>query len=297
MAVRTPTSSSKRKRKANTWKDIDQSVKPKAMSSASERRVWLGRAKVFGGVLLVGIVLAAALHVAPKLEGGSDVIAKAGESMPVATVDIQTDGSLDREYLLRMLDLPRDANLLSVDLEVLKQRLESIGQIAHAVVTRRFPDTLEVTVAERTPIMRMLVQRPNGETLNLFVDTEGVVFEADRLDPSISRRLPFLYGVDLSKREEGFSDVDNIGPLADLLSEAQAIAPHIYSTWRIMSLEKDDRLIAKGKLVKEVVFDRYSDFRDQLARLDYILDYHRGLGSGPLQRIDLTLGEQVPVTL
>jgi len=297
MAARNPTSSTKRKRKANTWKDIDQSVKPKAMSSASERRVWIGRAKLFGGILFLGAVLAGALHYAPQIEGGSDVIAKAGESLPVANIDVQTDGNLEREHLLRALDVPEEANLLSVDLESMKERLESIGQVEKAVITRRFPDTLEVTVSERTPIMRLLVQRSNGETLNLFVDTQGVVFEADRLDPRISRRLPFLFGVDLSKKEEGFSDVRDIEPLADLLSEAQAIAPHIYSTWRIMSLEQEDRLIAKGKFVKEVVFDRNTDFRDQLAKLDYILDYHRGNGSGPLKRIDLTLGDQVPVTL
>lgn len=297
MATRTPTSSPKRKRKANTWKDIDQSVKPKAMSSASERRVWVGRAKLFGSVLFVGLVLAAALHFAPKLEGGSDLIAKAGESVPVATVDVQTDGSLDREYLVRVLDLPNDANLLSVDLDAMKQRLESIGQVERAVVTRRFPDALEVTVAERMPIMRLLVQRASGETMNLFVDGDGVVFEAERLDPVISRRLPFLYGVQLSKKDGQFSEVQGIGPLAELLSEARAIAPHLYSTWQIMSLEKEDRLIAKGRFVKEVIFDQNEDFRDQLAKLDYILDYHRGTGSGPLKRIDLTLGEQVPVTL
>ncbi|MBK1876576.1 cell division protein FtsQ/DivIB [Pelagicoccus mobilis] len=297
MAARTPTSSTKRKRKANTWKDIDQSVKPKAMSSASERRVWMGRAKLFGGVLFVGAVLAAALHFAPQIEGGPEMITKAGESLPVATIDVHTDGNLERDYLLRTLDVPEDANLLSVDLDEMKRRLESIGQVESAVVSRRFPDALEVTVEERTPIMRLLVQRSNGETLNLFVDGDGVVFEADRLDPRISRRLPFLFGVNLAKEEEGFSDVGDIEPLADLLSEAQAVAPHIYSSWRIMSLEKEDRLIAKGKFVKEVVFDRNSDFRDQLAKLDYILDYHRGNGSGPLKRIDLTLGDQVPVTL
>ncbi len=295
MAASNPTSASRRKRKANTWKDIDQSVKPKAMSSASERRVWMGRIKVTGVTLLFVAVIAAALHFLPKLEGGPEILTKAGESMPIQLIDVQTDGNLERDYVLRQLDVPEDANLLSVDLDLLKARLEAIGQVKSAVVSRRFPDALEVTIKERQPIVRILAQRANGETLKLFVDDEGNVFEADRMDPKISRTLPFLAGVALSKQDNGYSRIEGIKPLADLLSEAQAIAPHLYRRWQIVSLERDDVLIAKGKSAKEVIFARNEDFRNQLGKLDYILDYYRSSQGGKIESVDLTLGDQVPV--
>ncbi|EDY80590.1 POTRA domain, FtsQ-type family [Verrucomicrobiia bacterium DG1235] len=265
------------------------------MSSASERRVWFGRAKVACMVLAFVVVVGAALHFAPRIEGGPELLTKAGESMPVAIIDIETDGSLTRDFILDCLSVPEDANLLSVDLDTLKERLESVGQIESAVVSRRFPDALVVTIAERQPIARLLAQRPNGEKLMLFVDQEGEVFEADRLDAKFSRSLPFLDGVALSKKEEGFSRIEEIAPLADLLSEAQAIAPHLYSRWRVVSLEREDRLIAKGPVAKEVVFDRNADFRRQLGKLDYILDYYRSARIGKIESVDLTLGDQVPV--
>ena len=65
--------------------------------------------------------------------------------------------------------------------------------------------------------------------------------------------------------------------------------------WQIVSLERDEVLIAKGKYAKEVVFDRHADFRNQLGKLDYILDYYRTSQNGRIENVDLTLGDQVPV--
>lgn len=286
-----------RKRKANTWKDIDQSVKPKAMSSASERRIWMGRAKVAGMALLVVAVLVGALQILPKLEAGPEILTKAGESMPIQQIDVLSDGSLPAAFVVDLIDIGEDANLLSVDLDSMKARLESLGQVESAVVSRRFPDSLEITIVERKPIVRMLAQRANGAKLALFVDKNGVVFEAKHLDPKFARSLPFLDGVALSMSEGSFSRIENIGPLAELLADAQAIAPHIYSRLRVVSLERSDRLIVKGSMAKEIVFDRNSDFRHQLGKLDYILDYYRGSAGKPFKRVDLTLEDQVPVTL
>lgn len=295
MAARNPTTNSRRKRKFNTWKDIDQTVKPKAMSSTSERRIWMGRIKTTGAALLLVAVSAAALHFLPRLEGGPELLTKAGESMPIQVIDVESDGNLERAYLLRQMAVPADANLLSVDLDLIKARLEAIGQVKGAVVSRRFPDALEVAVVERKPVVRILAQRSNGETLRLFVDKEGVVFESDRMDPRVARTLPFLDGVTLFREGGGYSRIDNFAPLVELLSEAQAIAPHIYSAWRIVSLEREDRLIAKGRSAKWVVFDRFSDFRNQLGRLDYILDDCRSNRRGEIESVDLTLDDQVPV--
>ncbi|MDQ8185459.1 FtsQ-type POTRA domain-containing protein [Pelagicoccus sp. SDUM812002] len=265
------------------------------MSSASERRVWMGRIKVTGAALLFVCVLVAALHFLPRLEGGPEVLTKAGESMPIQVIDVESDGSLEQDYILRQLDVPENANLLSVDLDAMKARIELIGQVRSAVVSRHFPDALEVRIKERKPIVRILAQRANGETLKLFVDEEGYVFESEHMDPKVARTLPFLDGVTLSKEEFGYSRIEGIRPLAELLSEAQTVAPHIYNAWRIVSLERHDRLITKGRAAKEVVFDRYADFRNQLGRLDYILDDCRSKRRGEIASVDLTLEDQVPV--
>lgn len=255
----------------------------------------MSRFKATGLVLAAIGVVVAALQLAQMIDGGPDLITKAGESLPLRAVEVDTDGSLDRDWLLSYLEVSEDENLLSIDLVAMKERLERIGQVESAEVERRFPDTLVVSVKEREPIARILAQRSNGETLKLFVDTEGFVFEGQQIDANLARSLPFLDGVALRREGQSFSRIEGIGPLAELLSEARTLAPHIYRRWRIVSLEKEDRLIAKGEAAKEVVFDTGADFRQQLGKLDYILDYYRGGRGGVIDHVDLTLGEQVPV--
>lgn len=297
MAPRNPTAPKPRKRKSNTWKDIDQSVKPKAMSSASERRIWLGRLKVAGVALVVAAVAFGALQLSKVVDKGPELLTKAGESMPIRSIEIETDGSLEREWLLDYMDVGEEENLLSVDLSELKGRLERIGQVRSAEIERRFPDALVVSIQERVPMARLLAQRSNGQKLLLFVDEVGVVFEGEHIDSSFARTLPFLDGVSLKKEGERFANIEGIEPVATLLSEARAIAPHIYSRWQVVSLEKQDRVIAKGAAAKQVIFDSAGDFRNQLGRLDFILDYYRSTRIGKIDHVDLTLGEQVPVTL
>ncbi|MDQ8204416.1 FtsQ-type POTRA domain-containing protein [Pelagicoccus sp. SDUM812003] len=265
------------------------------MSSASERRIWIGRLKTFGLLVSIVGVVVAALQLASFVEAGPELLTKAGESLPIRSIAIETDGSLERDWLTERLEIPENENLLSVDLSALKAKLESVGQIENAEVERLFPDTLIVTVKERQPIARLLAQRANGERMLLFVDESGHVFEAERMDKSLVNSLPFLDGVALRREGSAFSRIENIAPLASLLQEARAIAPHIYKRWRIVSLEKQDRLIARGKAAKEVVFDTRQDFRDQLGKLDYILDHYRSARTGIIDHVDLTLGDQVPV--
>ena len=291
-ALKNPASS---RRKPSTWKDIDQSVKPKAMSSAAERRVWIGRAKAFGlSVAIIGVVVAV-LQFSSFFERGPELLTKAGESLPVRHVDIETDGPLRKDWLPRQLAIRENENLLSIDLEALKVKLERIGQVKLAELERRFPDTLAVTVTERQPILRLLAQKPNGEKLLLFVDEEGVVFEGDRIDPSLARSLPFVTGVALKRQGKGFSPIDGLDPVVKLLDEAKATAPHLYRSWRVVSLKNLPEIIVTSQAAKEIKFQGDKDFGPQLGRLDYILDYYRGDVSQQISYVDLTLSDQVPV--
>ncbi len=57
-----------------------------------------------------------------------------------------------KEALLRALAVQRGEPILEVDLDLLRARLEAVGWIERATVARRLPDTLEVRIAERSPL-------------------------------------------------------------------------------------------------------------------------------------------------
>jgi len=252
--------------------------------------------KKLATVAALVIVVLLALHLLPRLAVGFEALTKAGERLPISEVVVSSDGPLEEQVVLQTLALGEGANLLSIDLEAMKVRLEGIGQVKQAIASRRFPGTLEVQIVERAPVARIRAQRRSGEELLLYVDREGVVFEAASIDPIVARSLPFLGGISLSIEGEGFAPVQGMRPVADLLADTQALAPHLNRYMRTLSIGQGGRLSARSRYAREIVFDLKADFRDQLGKLDYIVDYRRGLMRGArLGRVDLTLGSQVPV--
>jgi cell division protein FtsQ len=88
-----------------------------------------------------------------------------------------TDGVLSQKWVAETLALPKGASLMALDLPALRDRLLAHGQIRVAVLTRSFPDTLVVTLQERTPVARILATDSSGLSKPLFVAKDGVVYE------------------------------------------------------------------------------------------------------------------------
>jgi hypothetical protein len=89
--------------------------------------------------------------------------------------------------------------------------------------------------------------------------------------------------------------------VADLLGTAQASAPALYRSFKIVSLARfalDRTLTVKSTDVEVITFGSSQDsFYRQLARLDYILEEtRRQNATGQLKSVNLAVGDkQVPV--
>jgi len=283
-------------RKANSWKDIYQDVKAKSISETALKRILLARcraAAIFVGVFLV---VAAALKLFVMNEDLSVTLSKAGRALPVKSIIIESD-ALPRDWILEHLDLKEDdLGLMHLDLDQLKTRLESHPQTRSAQIARQLPDTLFIAIEEREPVAKILAEDARRGRLTLLVDREGIVYEGIGYGSKQVETLPNLDGVRLKRIEGGFEPLTGMEPVADLLSQAREIAPHLYQTWRIVSLAEFPRMIVKSGYVRETVFEKgNSDFRRQLSRLDYIVDYHKSHGYSGVAKVDLTMNSQVPV--
>ncbi|MCH6256665.1 FtsQ-type POTRA domain-containing protein [Puniceicoccaceae bacterium K14] len=290
---RTPAKNAKKR--PRSWKDIDQGVKPKTMSKASKQRAIMGRLRWMLGFAVVVVAIGVFLKVVVFSPVGPRMLAQAGDALPVESIEINTDGVLSRDYVLNMMELHEgETDLLSLDIDVLKDRLVAIPQVRSAEVERRFPDSLVIEIEEREPVVRITARRSTGETLMLLVDGDGQVFEGEDFDTKFLRSLPALGGVSLKREGRGYTAVEGMRAVNELLMEAKAIAPHIYRTWRVVSLEDAPNIIVRSKTAKEVIFEP-GNYRRSLAQLDYVLDYYRGQLVTNIATIDLTLGKQVPV--
>jgi len=159
------------------------------------------------------------------------------------------------------------------------------------VVTKNFPSTLLVTVAERSPVARLRVETGR----DLLVARDGVVFDGKGYARDLLETLPWLDGVKLSRTKAGFAPLAHMEVVADLLVKARNEAPQLYQSWRVLDLsrmESDAEIEVRSSEIPRIIFSTELDFFTQLTRLDYARDQP----GPPVKTINVGLGPQVVVT-
>jgi cell division septal protein FtsQ len=295
-----PTSDHSAEPPGRSWRTIRQDVSSPALSSRGRRRRLLGWLKGAG----ISLSLAAAgwgfYLLAHSWETNRAGLATAVHSEPVKEVVLLTDGVLSQKWVAGVLALPKGASLMALDLTALRAKLMAHGQIRVAVLTRSFPDTLVVTLQERTPVARVQASDSFGVTTQYAVAKDGTVYEGINYDKSLLASLPWLGGVRLIKSGGGFAPLDGMADVSALLTTAQLQAPHLYRSWLVVSLERlalADEILVKAQDVPQIVFSRKRDFFTQVAQLDTVIDAVQRLPEPSLQSVNLTLENQVPVRL
>jgi hypothetical protein len=283
---------------ARSWRDIPQEVKPRAMSKSGRRRHLLAVAKLVGGTLLAGGLIWATVEIVTTIENNPRELAKAAQSGPVREPELVTDGVLDKAWLARALALPKGTTLVELDLNRLQAKLLANPQVLSAVFTKTFPDKLTVAITERAPVARMEVEGW-GEQL---VARDGVLFAGEGYERDTLDRLPWLDLGDarLVRRGAGFAPINGMDAVSLLLDEAKRDAPHLFPTFKIVSLARlatDGLIEVRTPEIQSIIFTTRDDFYRQLAKLDKVRDTWRPTAETPMAKIDLSLGKEVPVKL
>jgi len=285
-----------------SWRTIRQDVTPRAMSARGRRRRQLAWLKVVALVSLTGAAGWGIYEMVHTWENDRAALASAVKSEPVKDIVVITDGVLGKDWAARLLALPRDTTLMALDLAALREKLIAVGQVRVAVLTRNFPDILEITLQERTPVARIQVE-DRLEKKQLLVAKDGVVYEGVGYDKSLLATLPWLADFRLRRTDDGkgYAPIDGMKQVSELLTTAQLQAPHLYREWLFVSLARlaaHDEITVKAQDIPEIVFSAKQDFFRQIAQLDMIIDEtKRTLTEPQIQSVNLALGPQVPVKL
>lgn len=292
---------------ARTWREIPHQVRPRAMSRGGRRRLWLTLGRTIGAVLVLGLLGGAIFVFAGLFQDKPQHIAAAVNAVPMRAPVLRTDGVLDQPWLQRTLALPAKATLMDIDLLQLRERVLADPQVRTATLTRKFPDTMEVSIAERSPIALVNARIGQAAPRPLLVARDGVVYAGNGYDPRILQELPFLDGIKLVRSGDRFLPLQGMETVAELLATARNEAPHLYQSWRVVALgrlERDGEIEVRSDHVERIVFGARSrdDFMRQLAQLDLLIDTTRARTDRPIQEINLAVGRmtdgriQVPVT-
>jgi cell division protein FtsQ len=263
-------------------------------------RLFTSSGNTFLLVLLAAVVGWGVWEIRRTVHGGGGAGGSSVTQMPLKEVVLITDGVLTQDWLNGALAIPANSSLMELDLFALRDRLLRHGQVAGADLRREFPDTLVVSLQERAPVLRAIVQESGVEPRSLLIARDGVAYEGSGYDSLMVNALPFLDGVKLVRGRDGFVPVEGMAEVSDMISAAQNNAPHLFRSWRVVSLARlrdYNEIVVRTRDIPEIVFNRRQDFTRQLARLDYIVDYTRTQSEATVRKVDLSIGSQVPVEL
>ncbi|MGH8021533.1 MAG: cell division protein FtsQ/DivIB [Opitutaceae bacterium] len=280
-----------------SWRDIRQSVRTKTMTTQGRRRFGWNLARATFSLLLIGALGAVGIYLYQGFETPAVTLAPVVRNEPLREIVLINDGGvLTRDWVAGRLALPEGVALMAIDLDQAKAALEREGQVKAAVLTRDFPGTLVVTIEERVPVLRVLVPRAAAPPEPMFVSREGVIYRGYNYDAKMVRGLPWMDGVRLTRLGSGFVPVEGVDRVSELLLRSRAESPQLAEAFRVVSLAELPRILVRTEKVKEIVFEG-SNYRRQLARLDYILEHFGKLPDPPttIARIDLSVESQVAV--
>lgn len=287
-----------------SWRDIPQPVSPpiRTMGREGKKRLLFAVGNIVGLCLVLGAAGWGVYEVIRLWETDRTRIIAPTKGVPVRDFVVRTDGVLDKAWVERTLSLSKTASLMELDLADLKRRLEESGQVSKAVIERRFPDILGVTLQERTPVARVMALIGDAPPVSFVVARDGMVYSGSGYDAAMSAGLPFIDGVKLVREGSGFARIEGMEAVADLLGTAQVSAPGLYRGFKVVSLARfalDRTLTVKSDEVDAIIFGSSQDsYYRQLARLDYILEEtRRNSAAGRLKSVNLAVGDkQVPVS-
>ena len=97
------------------------------------------------------------------------------DSLALKRIPVSRDGVLTDEEIRRLAGVQPGRNVLTIDLFSLRQRLLRHPRIDEATVRIEFPDTLRISVRERTPVARILLPPVGGLQAFYLLDETGHV--------------------------------------------------------------------------------------------------------------------------
>ena len=219
----------------------------------------------------------------------------------VKRVLFDTNGVLDEAWLSEVIQINRNMQLMDINIFELKHSLESFDQVLEAKVIRIFPDALRVELNEEVPMFKLKMQSSEGVNFLRCVGRTGVVYDGMGYTEAYLEQLPYLIPYrHLNQKYLPINGLDYVAPLINLLEE-EGLTERI----RLQSISLENfsgdtdfpgQIIElKSDLIPRILFGAYSDYPEQVARLNYILSFINGSGNPEVERVDLSLRDSAAV--
>lgn len=250
---------------------------------------------VFSKVALV-IALVSALYVGGRIAAKRFFLDN--PDYKLIKIEVQTDGTLQREQILAIADIREGENIFRVNLARVHDRLQELPQVDEVEVVRKLPSEVDVRIVERKPIGWITSERqiadPFASDAAFLVDARGVLMKEKKLLPEYLG-LPLILGCASESLEAG-KTVES--PEAKAALELLRLSTRSFMQTRFLIREIDVSkgycLVVTDKNHSKVTFG-FNNLDLQLQRLEQFLIYsddaHRELAT-----VNLLVQRNIPVT-
>src|SRR5205814_1892924 len=124
----------------------------------------------------------------------------------LSNIEVQTDGTLQREQILSVAELREGENIFRVNLASVHERLQELPQVDEVEVVRKLPSEIDIRIVERKPIAWITTEKqiadPFASDAAFLVDARGVLMKEKKLLPEYLG-LPLILGCSSEALEAG----------------------------------------------------------------------------------------------
>ncbi len=250
---------------------------------------------VFSKIALV-ILLAGGIYVGARVAAKRFFIDN--PDYKLSNIEVQTDGTLQRDQILNVAGLREGQNIFRVNLARVHERLQELPQVDGVEVVRKLPAEIDIRIVERKPIGWITSEKqiadPFASDAAFLVDARGVLMKEKKLLPEYLG-LPLILGC-VSESLEAGKIVESREARAALELLRLSTRSFMQTRFQIREIDvsKGYCLVVTDKNHSRVTFG-FDNLDTQLQRLEQFLIYsddaHRELAT-----VNLLVQRNIPVT-
>jgi cell division septal protein FtsQ len=270
---------------------LDVKVRSRSATQQRNRRVLVFVSKlVLAFVIAVGICLG--------VREGARRFFFENSDYRLTNIEVQTDGVLQREQILKTADLREGENIFSINLGRVHDRLQDLPQIDDVEVLRKLPGEIDIQIVERKPVAWITSEKEIVDpftTAGVFlVDGRGVLMKEKKLLPEYLG-LPLILGCQGESLEAGkIVETPEAKAALELLRLSTRSFMQTRFQIREIDLSKGYCLVVTDKDRTRVTFG-FDDLDMQLQRLQEFLVYSDDTKQ-ELATVNLLVQRNIPVT-
>src|SRR5881394_2997264 len=270
---------------------LDVRVRSHKASRHRNRRILVLLSKV---VLVLVLVLGVVLGV----RYGAKHFFFENPDYQLSQIEMQTDGTLQRDQVLKAADLREGVNIFSVNLARVRDQLQQLPQVDEVQVIRKLPGEIDIKIVERKPIAWLTsdkqISDPFASDVAFLVDARGVLMKEKKLLPEYLG-LPLITGCTIESLEPG-KIVESFEAKAALELLRLSTASFMQTRFQIREIDvsKGYCLVVSDKNHTRVTFG-FDKLDAQLQRLEQFLIYSDD-SKRDLATVNLLVQRNIPVT-